>query len=725
LRDLLGDAPDVALIAVGGYGRAELCPYSDLDVVLLHRGRKDIADVADRIWYPIWDAKVGLDHSVRTVKEAISVAGSDLRVALGLLDNRRVAGDAALAADLATRVVELWRKRAVAFLPDMADSVDQRHQRAGPVAFLLEPDVKEGHGGLRDAQMLRAAIRATPVIPPLGEEMFGAYATLLAVRVALHERTGRAHDRLQLDNQDDVAAALEYADADALMADVAAAGRTIAWVSDDGWARVRSSLRGPSGRSAARDRALGPGLVERDGEIIVPAEADLAADSSLPLRAGAAAARSGQPIGRRTLRRFELEAVAPPEPWPAATREALVALLGTGAPAIGAIEALDQHGVLVRVLPEWAAVRNKPQRNAYHRFTVDRHLCEAAANAAEMVRRVERPDLLLVGALLHDIGKGYPGDHTTVGIEMVDTIATRMGFAPDDVATLVAMVRHHLLLPDAATRRDLDDPATIEAVADAVGDRNTLELLAALTEADSLATGPAAWSDWKAGLLSELVSRVSAVLAGRPLPAPAVPTDHHRELMAAGVTVIEVDDGSITVVTPDQPGLFAHVAGALAILGFDVRGAVVGSEAGMAVEVFAVAPRLGDPAPAERVQSELVAAIEGRLPIASRLAELTRAYGWSMRPAAAHVQGAVVLFDDAASDRATVIEVRAPDGVAVLYRVTRALADCRVDIRSAKVSTLGHEVVDAFYATEMDGSKLPPGERQRAIEAAVLVALKA
>ncbi|MBA3654023.1 MAG: [protein-PII] uridylyltransferase, partial [Actinobacteria bacterium] len=229
LRSLLGDERDVALIAVGGYGRFELCPKSDLDVLLLHRGRKDIRVVADRIWYPIWDRGVGLDHSVRTLKEATTVAASDVRAALGLVDARLVAGDEALARDLTTRVADLWRKRAPKFLPAVADEVEDRHRRFGPVPFLLEPDVKEGHGGLRDVQVLRAARKAVPVIPALGEELFDAYAVLLGVRVALHEHTGRPTDRLLLEEQDAVAAGAGYDDADALMAAVAAASRQIAW----------------------------------------------------------------------------------------------------------------------------------------------------------------------------------------------------------------------------------------------------------------------------------------------------------------------------------------------------------------------------------------------------------------------------------------------------------------------------------------------------------------
>ena len=238
-------------------------------------------------------------------------------------------------------------------------------------------------------------------------------------------------------------------------------------------------------------------------------------DASLPLRLAATAAELDRPIAKGSLHRLDDRMPPPGDPWTDETRAALVSLLALGRPAIDKIESLDQHGLLVRLIPEWAAVRNKPQRNAYHTYTVDRHLLEAAALAAELADTVERPDLLLVGTLLHDIGKGFPGDHTTVGIEVVDRITTRMGFAPADVAVLVDLVRQHLLLPDTATRRDLDDPITIARVAQAVGDRLTLHLLAALTEADSRATGPSAWGAWKAGLVADLVERTDRVLAGR------------------------------------------------------------------------------------------------------------------------------------------------------------------------------------------------------------------
>ena len=691
-------------------------------MVLLHRGNGDVAAIANRLWYPLWDAGLQLGHGVRTVKEALSLAAGDLDTATSLLDARLVAGDQRLADALAEGADADWRKKGGRRLEEMARRVVERHERHGDLAFLLEPDLKESKGGLRDVHALRWAAAAGAPVAVNGATL-AAYDLLLGVRVALHRSTGRAGDQLVLQEQDAVADALGYSDADALMAAVAGAARTIAWASDEGWRAVAVARRG---RRRDRPRRLEAGLEVRDGEVSLADDADLA-DPALVLRAAAAAATAGEPISHAALARLAAVAPGPGNPWPREARDALVTLLAAGHAAIPVIESLDQHGLLVRTLPEWEQVRNRPQRNAYHRFTVDRHLCEAAANAASLTKNVARPDLLLVGALLHDIGKGRPGDHTEVGMELVAAIGARMGFSPSDVETLIAMVRHHLLLPDVATRRDLDDPATITAVADAVGDVDTLRLLDALTEADSLATGPSAWGSWKAGLVRELVARTTRVLQGHTdEPAPAMPTEMHRELMADRTLKVVREGDEIIIVAPDRPGLFARVAGTLSLHGLDILSAAAASEEGMAVEVFRVQPALDVEPDFGRLEEDLRRALRGRLALEARLAERMRTYGTtyaSRAVAAPHPPESRVLWHADASQSATVVEVRAPDAIGVLYRITRALAECDLDVRSAKVQTLGQEVIDTFYVCDAEGGKVEDPHHMREIERAVLAAL--
>ena len=716
-----GDPGGIALVAVGGYGRAELSLQSDIDVVLLHAGRTDIGEVADRLWYPIWDARLKLGHSVRTVKEALALAADDLDTATGLLQVRHLAGDRRLTDELARKAELQWRKRAKRWLEAMAARVRERHARAGEVAFLLEPDLKEGRGGLRDVHALRWAQAARSILWETDHaSLDDAYDTLLAVRVELHRRTGRAGDRLLLQEQDAIADALDRPDADALMREVAQAARTIAWTSDDAWARIQSSLVGPLGR-ARRARDLGGGLRLRDGEVAIAEHVDVAADPALPLRAAAVGAAHGTQLDRATLARLADEAPVPAAPWTSATRAALVDLLAAGPPALLLLEALDQQGVWERYIPEWPSVRSKPQRNAYHRFTVDRHLWEAAVGAGALVGRVGRPDLLVLAGLFHDIGKGEPGDHTDNGVRLLATIGPRMGLDSHDTDVLISLCRHHLLLPDVATRRDIDDPATIEGVAAAVGSREVLELLAALTEADSLATGPAAWSDWKAGLVHALVARVDHVLGGGEARevADEFPTAAQRALLGAGQQAVVADADTLTVVTPDRPGLFSRVAGVLSLHGLGVLDASVATEAGWAIEVFRVESSFGPTFSWDKVLGDLDLALAGRLAIRARLADRVRTYGNHRRPARAGEVEPEVRFDLTSSATSTVVEVHATDGLGVLYRITSALADLDLDIVGARVQTLGPQVVDSFFVRAGDGAKVTdPGvlaETERAL----------
>ncbi len=732
LRDALSDAYDewlraavpaqrdsIALVAVGGLGRREPTLYSDLDLVLLHDGRtSDIAALADEIWYPIWDSGVGLDHSVRTPGQALDVAEDDLKALLGLLDLRHLAGNAEMSAQLRARVVELWRKSAPKRSDDLRALSARRWALAGEGAFLLEPNLKDSRGGLRDVQSLRALALAQLVDMPAPVRVAGG--ELLDIRGELHRLTARPEDVLRLQDHDAVATAFGLVaddgtpDRDEVLRRANHACRVVSYALDVSWRRVEASIdRRPfvtrlfSASPGPVREGIAADVVAQDGEVVLARDAAPRRDAGLVLRAARAAATNELPFASHTLDRLAAECPPLPDPWPAQARDDFVALLGTGPAAVPVLESLDSAGLLARMLPEWDAVRSRAQHNPVHRFTVDRHLLETAACAAERTRDVARPDLLLVGALLHDIGKGYPGDHSVVGAEHAAVIAQRMGFAAADAATITAVVRQHLLLPDTATRRDLDDPMTVSSAATAIdASVQVLELLHALAPADAAATGPAAWSDWKAGLIRELVRRIRAVLQGDPLPGPAPIDDERRAMAAAGKLDVRFRGaGEVVVAAPDSVGVLYRTAGVLALHSLDVRSASIGTVESMAVNSFVVSPRFGrlpDPA---LVRADLARALAGELGLAQRLREKERSYG-----AAPARPPTVTWFDDAATD-ATVCEIRAEDAIGLLCRVTAALERGGVDVRSARVSSLGNSVVDAFYVTTRAGSRVPHDAR--------------
>lgn len=712
----------VALVAVGGYGRGELAPFSDLDLMLVHDGAKNIDDFASKIWYPIWDSGTKLGHSVCTVKQAVELAKIELDAATALLSVRLLAGDESLANELSAEGIKTWKASASLRLPQLMQRVRDRQHENGEVAFLLEPNLKEGYGGLRDIHALMWAEAAGVEITRSDRDALNAGRdVLMAVRVALHRHVGRAVEVMHLEDQDSVAILCGYRNADALVAALSNAGRSVAWVGDEVWARVAAARTKP-----VKDQHLAPGVILHQGEIHLDETVDPSTDPTLLLRVAASAARHKARIDRPTLDRLAQSCLPMPSPWPVGAIDDFVGLLLTAHDAIPVLEALDQRGLWVKVLPEWAPNRSRPQRNAYHRFTVDRHLWEATANAATWADRVARPDLLVLGALFHDIGKGYPGDHTEVGVAMVERIGPRLGLNAEDTQVICSMVKNHLLLPDVATRRDLADSATIMMVADEVKTPLILDLLHGLTEADSLATGTAAWGTWKAELVNDLVRRVHLVLGGAKIEEAQwrlFPDAEVLEMMAGGVVTFGVADDSVTVVSPDRPGTFSRVAGVLALHGLGVLGAQAHSdEQGMAASQFRVIVPSHGPIEWTPIVHNLTRALNGELAIEARLSERAKTYRRKRRSAGELAPPRVTFFDEASSN-ATVIEVRAPDQHGILHRVTKAMAEVGLDIRHATVQTIGDEVVDSFYVRTARGEKLTDKFHRQEVVRAILFSL--
>ena len=713
-------APDagVALVAVGGYGRGDLAPFSDLDVVLVcDDAEHDIdtqewAGFAGRVWYPLWDTGVRLDHSVRTLPEMLSAAEDDIRVASGLLDVRHLAGDASLSLRLRSTVLAQWRRHARRRLPELDELVRDRHRRVGEMAHLSMPDLKEAEGGLRDATVMKS-LTATWLVDVSAADLERCRQQLLDVRDVLHAAAARATDRIAPEHWGAVAEGLGLADEQAAQRHVRLLGRRLTHLSRLAWRRTEDALRRTP---AARPRRpelerLAPGVALSRGEVVLDRGARPENDPVLLLRAAAEAATRDAVLAPPTAARLARECPPLPDPWPEEARQQLVRLLAAGPGLLGVWETLEETGALDGFLPEWERIRLLPHASAVHRFTVDRHVVETCVEAAALIRGVSRPDVLAVAALLHDIGKGGLSEHSVAGEPIARAIAVRMGFDDAAVTLIQTLVRWHLLLVDLATTRDPDDPATIEALTARVTTPEALALLTALTEADARAASSKAWSSWRAGLVLDLARRAAAALEQRAVPpsfgVEEIEIPERAREAGIAIAVDRVDDGArVTFAAPDRLGLLADVAATFALCRIPVRAARAWLQGDFGISVWDVADtHLG----AGMLRDQLEAITERRVDPTARLAPRS--------PGPGELEPTVVVRPEA-SEAATVIEIRAADRLGVLHQVSAALASLRMTVRSAHVSTLGPQAVDVFYVQEEAAGALSD---VRAAEAAHVV----
>ena len=724
-----GPASGAALAAVGSLARQELGPRSDIDLVLLHSGKSStkINTLAADLWYPLWDARIRVDHAVRTPAECAEVAGRELSAGVGLLDLRVITGDAELVKGARTALLDSWRGHARKRLPELLASLDERLATYGDAAYLLEPDLKEARGGFRDVSMLRAlAASWLTDRPHVGVR--GPYQRLLDVRDALHLASGRTLDRLIFSETEAVAARLGYGEADDLRRDVSLAARRIGQAVDLTVRAARQAL--PQHRVLSfvkRERK--PNYVQADhGLIISSGEVGLgrttsASDPLVGLRAGALAAQRGLVLSPVTADNLGKQGQAPSTPWPEACRDALLDMLSTGPHLVPVWEALDLAGCISRWIPSWEPIRARPQHNLVHRHTVDRHLVQTVAEAQPHLTRVDRPDILLLTCLFHDIGK-LPGagvHHATRGAPIAREAVEAIGLNDRDAALVEHLVRHHLTLAGLATKRDHADPATLNALVEAVqGRADILDLLRCLTEADARAAGPAAWSPWRAQLINSLAGHAEGLLVDE---GTRVDVTHLVDLgLARSVQLdgrprirVETQPGGLQLViaATDRLGLFSDTAGLLASHSVQVRSAVLHTVEGVAVNTWRVDKQVSTDLPdTAYLVKQLIRLETGETGI---LAPVQR------REARAHGSGAVSqphveLIRDA-SDTAAVVEVRTGDRAGLLYTLGRSLSDIRLSIRSAHISTLAGQAIDTFYVTEPDGSPPSTPRTQAAVDA--------
>jgi [protein-PII] uridylyltransferase len=734
-----------AIVATGGLGRRELAPYSDLDLMLLHDDMPEgvVTQVAELLWYPLWDANIRLDHSVRTPAEALNVAGTELSAGMAMLEARHIAGDENLSLALIGGARRQWRAGIAARLDELVEQASSRWQRSGQIAHRAEPDLKSGMGGLRDVQLLNALAIAqlADVYPSVAPDspagsLASAHLALLNVRTELHRVSQRGRDQLLAQYADETGAALGVGDRFDLARILSDAARTVSYYVDAGLRTAANALprRGLSALRRPARRPLDEGVVECAGEVILARDAKPQRDPGLVLRVAAASATTGIPIAASTLGRLAEIAPELRAPWPRDALDDLLVLLSAGPPTVTTIEALDRTGLWGRIFPEWGAVRDLPPRDPIHIWTVDRHLVETVSRASAFTTRVSRPDLLVLGALLHDIGKGRGGDHSEIGADLAIRVGERLGLWPSDVRLLSAMVRHHLLLPSTATHRDLADPATAAGVVEALnGDPVLLELLAVLSEADSLATGPGVWSDWKSTLIGELVRRCRVLLAGDEEPQPEPIPAEHLSIARDGAVHVEMVPGdspltfAVTMIAPDRRGLLSKAAGVLALNSLSVHSATVNSADGSAINTFVVSPLFGAPPAAELLRQQFILALDGELDVIGSLQKRdheSARYGSDPAgapnpavPAAAPAPPRILWHDGGQPGR-TLVEIRASDRTGLLAVLTAVFERAGADIDWAKITTLGSSVIDVF-AISTPGSPAAGDSLERDLYAAL------
>ncbi len=753
-----GAPPGTAIAAVGGYGRGLLLPRSDIDLLVIHDGSDPdaVARLADALLYPLWNDGLDVGHAVRTPQECEAAAGR-LDVGAAMMDIRFLAGDANLVADVAARI-EAWARRDPrAFAWALRDDAARRAERFGSTAHLLEPDLKEGAGGWRDLHsvwLLESAVgmpleEAGLLRGREREALAAAEEFLVRARSALHLETGKRGERLVLDHQPAIARAMGFEDEprliaiDGLMRALFEHARDVEFVLRAVIERLREA-----GASPITPPTTPAGVLEA-----------LAAEAEADREPPAALLDSIDDLEIRD------EVV-----WDVDVRAAFSRLLRAGDRGAASLEALDRLGILGAFLPGWADVRCRPQRDPYHHLTVDAHLTgslramgrlfagEGAGDdpvQAEAVGQVSDRDPLLLGALLHDIGKNGEGGHVPVGARVVASILDRMGVEPSARDLVRFLVERHLLLPDTATRRDLSDENLVLDVAAVVGSPDRLAALYLLAKADAEATGPAAWTSWRrtlihelvakvehvlergemgteiAGQLAERIERIRGILGDEPgeeverflrrmpraylLAADMARVARHYATIAPPVGVKDVRavhfDGTrpgtyeVLVVAKDRAGLLSWIAGSLALAGMSILTAqVFTTDDGVAADLFEV-EGVWEPEVPERRWREfrgmLRRAVDGSISLEQRVDEKRRWY-----PAPRVPTPVTVTVDNEASDFSTVIEVGAPDRLGLLYDITRTFAELGIDVHLAKVATYEGRVIDSFYVRDTLGPKL-------------------
>jgi [protein-PII] uridylyltransferase len=790
-----GRRAPLVLVALGGYGRGELHPLSDLDIMLIYDGEMEpyVQRVTQGLLYTLWDLGLQLGHSVRSLPDCLAMARTDFASRTSMQEARYLVGDRRLFNRFRKVLSEnVYRKDFGQFLETTLAERDQRYRKFGASPYVGEPNVKESAGGLRDihtAMWLASTKFGARTLQELADKGLitdrerrmtdEALTFLWRVRNELHFLSGHKNDVLSREIQPQIAKNFGYQGDEAQLAvekfmrDYYLHARVIHRVSRRLIARCRDTLsrRGMVGRKL-RQEALADGLLVMDERIhlVHPDGRDLREDPTRLMKVFWHAHRLGFELAIDTERAIEeaLDLVDDRFQRSAEVRDLFLAICRAWGRASVTFRAMHDLGLLGRYLPEWGAITCLVQYDIYHRFTADQHSLLSVENLealvpgqspesgamSEVLSELQRPDLMMLGMLLHDVGKGRGRGHVAKGIPLIQEVTARIGLPPADAAKVVFLVAHHVTMSHVAQRRDIDDPKTIESLAELCGTPEQLRMLYLLTYADMRAVGPGVMTGWQVQILSELYRRTLARLTGGRLERPGREQVIERVLrelatggaaraiaahlamlseryvattapgrIAAHLRLVEqleeqpvatqlfhhpdLGSSDLVVVTRDVVGLFSLIAGALTAHGINILSAQIFTRAdGVAIDTFQVNDPFGEAVTEEarwrRVLDGLRSVIRGEQTVETLLA--ARRTG---RPVADRFEGPVkVTVDNQLSDSHTVIDVKCPDRVGLLYLLTRTLSSLGCDIASAHIATEVEQAFDTFYVTDRQGRRI-------------------